>query len=430
MATKKSKRETSVESSGIYHQALDRLERAADHLDLPEDVRERLRRPEQIVQRSIPVRMDDGSTRYFDAWRVRHNSYRGPGKGGIRYHPGVDAEVLKSLAFWMTIKCAVVGLPFGGGKGGVQVDTRAFSPREKEELSRGYARLFSGAIGPDIDVPAPDMGTHGEVMGWMMDEYSQVVGKRTPAVITGKPLEIGGSHVRNGATGLGAHFCLERLAERKGWDPEEGGMTVAVQGLGAAGRRIARLLAGAGYTIVAVSDSGGALYCEKGLNVEGVIDAKKRAGGFENVKVTKTKGLGRGRVRKLTNETILTLDVDLLVLAAVENVITDENAMKVTASTIVEIANGGVSSTADRQLEKQKTFILPDVLVNAGGVAVSHLEWVQNRTGYYWDEERITNDLRDRMVRSFDEVYDRSIEEKIPMRVAAYVQGIERIVDG
>lgn len=411
----------------MYFTALTRLTTAADILDLDDSLRERLMRPEQIVERTIPVRMDDGSTRWFPAWRVRHSTKRGPGKGGLRFADGVDLDVLKSLAFWMTIKCAVVDLPFGGGKGGVDIGDVRLSDREKEELSRGYAREFAQVIGPDIDVPAPDIGTHGEVMAWMMDEYSRVVGRRVPAVITGKPLQVGGSHVRDGATGLGASFCIERLVERKGWKPKEEGMTVAVQGLGAAGRRIARLLVDAGWNLVAVSDSGGAVACEKGLNVEGVIRAKKKNGGLENVNLSKTKGLGFGRLRRLTNEEIVALDVDLLVLAAVENVITDRNASSVRAGLIAEISNGGVSATADEKLERKGVTVLPDVLVNAGGVAVSHLEWVQNRTGYYWSADRITSDLRERMVAAFDAVYDRADADDLSLRSSAYVIALERL---
>lgn len=334
-----------------------------DRLDVSDDARRRLAQPMQTVQVKIPVRMDDGSLQFFQAWRIQYDDTRGPGKGGIRFHQDVSAEDVTALSFWMTIKCAVVDLPFGGAKGGVCVDPRALSRQELERLSRGYVRAFYDVIGPDRDIPAPDVNTNETIMGWMADEFAQIERRQVPAAITGKPPGLGGSKGRTAATGRGALQVLDLWAEHQGKAPNE--LSVAVQGFGNAGYHFARLAHERGYRIVALSDSQGAIHAADGLDPAPIWRHKHETRELKGMVYCDTSVCEEADVEQLTNEELLAMDVDVLVLAAMENAITERNAASVNAATILEIANGPVSGGADRLLMDRGIEALPDVLVNA-----------------------------------------------------------------
>ncbi len=412
------------DSRDVFSDAIKRLDRAFEYSQIDEEALEKLKHPKAILQVSIPLRMDDGSLRIFDGYRVRHDDIRGPTKGGIRYHPSVNLDEVKALAFWMTIKCAVVGIPYGGAKGGITVNPKELSRLELERLSRGFIRQMADFLGPDTDIPAPDVYTNPMVMGWMMDEYSKIVRRHTPAVITGKPVELGGSLGRNDATGRGAFYCIRELEKRNGWKPEE--VRVAVQGFGNAGQSLARLLHEARYKIVAVSDSTGGIYDPGGFDVPSLIQFKNES---RKLKAVYCRGSVCEMVdaRQITNEELLALDVDLLVPAAMENQITAENVERVKASVIVELANGPTSSEADEVLSRRHTLVVPDVLANAGGVVVSYFEWTQNKQGFYWTLEEVHQRLSAIMTREFNAVYDFADEHGIDMRTAAYAHALNRI---
>ncbi|MEZ5170694.1 MAG: Glu/Leu/Phe/Val dehydrogenase [Acidimicrobiia bacterium] len=406
--------------------AIASMEAAAEHVNPDPEVLERLKVPQAVLQVWIPVRMDDGSERIFEGLRVRHTDVRGPSKGGIRFHPKLGLDEVESLAFWMTFKCAALGLPFGGAKGGVVVDAKQLSHLELERLSRGYIEHVADFIGPETDVPAPDVYTNARIMGWMMDEYSTIKRTRTPAVITGKPIELGGSLGRDDATGRGAFHCIEDLANANAWDREN--TTVAVHGFGNAGRSVALRLDEAGYSVVAVSDSQGGLYRPEGLDVASLVRFKEETRRLEAVYC-------RGAVCEvapadgISNEELLELDVDILVPAAIEGVITEDNAKRVRARTVVEVANGPVSAGADPFLEDAGVTVVPDIVANAGGVTVSYFEWVQNRTGDYWPLETVHDRLAARMRREFAAVRGLSGELSVSLRVAAYVHALQRLCD-
>jgi glutamate dehydrogenase (NADP+) len=408
----------------LFQGAIKRLEEAAGRTDLDPEVLERLERPRAIMQVSIPVRRDDGSLSIFEGYRVRYDDTRGPAKGGIRFHPNVDIDELKALALWMCCKCAAVGVPFGGAKGGVSVDPRELSRLELERLSRGYIEHFADFIGPETDIPAPDVYTNEMVMGWMMDEYSTIVRKRTPEVITGKPVELGGSLGRDDATGRGAFYCIRSLEERLGWTPEE--TTVAVQGFGNAGQSVARLLHQRGYRVVAVSDSQGGIHRSEGLDIPSVADRKNETRKLEAVycdgSVCDVVDADR-----ISNEELVELDVDLLVPAALEHVITKPNADRIAARAVVEVANGPTAQDADRILDDRGVSVVPDILANAGGVTVSYFEWIQNRTGEKWRLEEVHRKLEETMTTAFDEIWDLADSEDLSLRTAAYVQALRRI---
>lgn len=388
---------------------LENLERAISKLEVERRVAERLRTPERVLEVEVPVKMDDGGEKLFKGFRVQHNSARGPTKGGIRFHPSVSLDEVKALASLMTWKCALLNLPFGGAKGGVVVDPKELSEGELERLSRGYIRRIAPFIGADKDIPAPDVGTDSRVMAWMLDEYERLVGRHEPGVITGKPLSLGGSQGREEATAQGAIYVLQEAV--KYFDVE--GRRVAIQGFGNAGVNLARKLDELGYKVVAVSDSKGAIYEEKGLNVKEVIEKKRREG-----KVG----------RDMSNEELLELDVDVLIPAAIEGQITEKNADKIRAKLILEVANGPTTSGADEVLKERDIVVIPDILSNAGGVTVSYFEWVQNRTGLYWSREEVLEKLRKRMVASFSEVMEVVRKEGVDMRTAAYILAVSRVV--
>jgi glutamate dehydrogenase (NADP+) len=408
----------------IFEDAMRRLNRAMKYTGFSDEIALRIGTPKSCLEVSVPVRRDDGSLDFFKGYRVRHDDTRGPTKGGLRYHPSVNRDEVQSLAFWMTFKCAVVGIPFGGAKGGISVDAKSLSPMELERLSRGFIRLIADFIGPDVDIPAPDMYTNERIMGWMMDEYSTIRRKQSPAVITGKPVSMGGSVGRSDATGRGAFYCIREMAKKHGMDPAR--TQIAVQGFGNAGQSIARLLHKDGYRIVAVSDSQGAIYRPEGFDVPSLIRAKQET---KHVKAVYCDSALCHAIDadNLTNEELLELDVDILIPAAMENQITAENAPRIKAKRIVEVANGPITSDADEILYDNGIEVMPDILANAGGVTVSYFEWLQNRAGLYWELQEVHQRLQSIMAREFEHIYDLALELKIDMRTAAYVHAIKRI---
>lgn len=413
-------------SHDIFQEALARLDKAFEYADINAEAAEKLKHPKSIVEVSLPVRMDDGSLKIFKGYRVHHNDVRGPTKGGIRFHPDVSLGEVKALAFWMTIKCAVVGIPYGGAKGGVIVDPKQLSRMELERLSRCYIDKIADFIGPDRDIPAPDVYTNPMIMGWMMDQYSTIMRQYTPAVITGKPIPLGGSQGRDDATGRGGYYCIKELEKLRQWDPRK--IRVAVQGFGNAGQHVAKLLHDDGYQIVAVSDSQGGIYRKEGFDVPSLIHIKNST---RKIQAVYCEGSVCEMVdaKSITNEELLELDVDILVPAALENVITEENAHAVKAKVILELANGPTALDADDILKRKNILVIPDVLANAGGVTVSYFEWVQNKSGFYWDLPTIHHRLREIMSREFSNVYQIMEKSEIDMRTAAYVHALNRHVE-
>jgi glutamate dehydrogenase (NADP+) len=400
------------------------LDEALAQIEVSPDTLERLKHPQSHLRVSIPVRMDDGSLRTFRGYRCRYDDSRGPTKGGIRFHPGVNADEVETLAFWMTIKCAVLDLPFGGGKGGVTVNPKELSLMELERLSRGYVDAVADVIGVDVDIPAPDVYTNEMVMGWMVDQYSTIRRAFSPGVITGKPIPLGGSAGRATATGDGGFHVLETLRERI--LPEGDAPTVAVQGFGNAGATVALRLHEAGYRVVAVSDSQGAIHAPDGLHIPSVKQVKEESRKLEGVYC---EGSVCDAVdhEKLSGEELLGLEVDILVPAALENAITEENVDRVRAKVILELANGPVTSAADRTLYERGVVVIPDVLANAGGVTVSWFEWVQNRCGDRWTEEEVARRLEGRMTGETERVWELAEEREVSLRVAAYALALQRI---
>lgn len=408
----------------IFEDAIGRLDRAFQFADIDEEAVERLKHPKQILEVSIPVRMDNGSLRVFTGYRVRHDDTRGPTKGGIRYHPGVNLAEVKALSFWMTFKCAVAGLPYGGGKGGVVVNPKELSRLELERLTRGFIDQLADFIGPETDVPAPDVYTNAMIMGWMMDEYSKIHRCRTPAVITGKPISLGGSLGRDDATGRGAYYCLKELERKRGWKPEE--VRVAVQGFGNAGQHVSQLLYGDGYRIVAVSDSKGGIHKDDGFDIPSLIHIKNESRRLQAVYCDGSV-CEAVDAEEISNEQLLELDVDVLIPAALEDQITSENADGIQAPVIVEVANGPTASEADEVLNEKGKLVIPDILANAGGVTVSYFEWVQNKGGYYWTLDQVQDRLHEIMAREFNNVYDFMEQKDTDMRTAAYAVALDRI---
>jgi glutamate dehydrogenase (NADP+) len=415
---------TTSPTSSLFSDAIKRLDRAFQYAQIDQEALEKLKHPQAILQVSIPVRMDDGSLRVFEGIRVRHDDTRGPTKGGIRYHPHVSLDQIKALAFWMTCKCAVVGLPYGGAKGGVIVQPKELSRLELERLSRGFIRQIADFIGPDTDIPAPDVYTNAMVMGWMMDEYSKIRRQHTPAVITGKPIPLGGSLGRDDATGRGGYYCVKELESRKGWNPQQ--IRVAVQGFGNAGQSIARLLHQDGYKLVAVSDSKGGIYRPEGFDVPSLVHIKSQS---RQLRAVYCDGALCETVdaEAIGNDELLELEVDLLVPAALENQITAENVARIQAPVILELANGPTTSEADAVLSERGVLVVPDILANAGGVTVSYFEWTQNRQGYYWPLEEVHQRLATMMAREFNAIYDLAGRHQIDMRTAAYAHALNRI---
>jgi len=386
-------------------------------LNLEPDIVEVLSNPERIVIVSIPVRMDSGKIKVFTSYRVRHNTARGPAKGGIRYHPGVCLDEVKSLAFWMSTKNGVVGVPYGGGKGGITCNPKEMSQGELERLTRGYAAAIAKFVGPDQDIPAPDVGTNAQIMGWFVDEYCKIAGKYLPGVITAKPLSIGGSRGRGTATGRGAFFAT--LEAVKAFNIPLRGARVSIQGYGNVARPIAKYLHELGCKIVAVSDSRGGAYNPEGMNPLALAEFKDK---------TRTVKGFPGSEETTTLDPI-TVDCDILIPAALEGQITGNNVNDVKAKLVVEEANGPTTPEADKILHEKGVKVIPDVLANAGGVTVSYFEWVQNRMGYYWSDEEVDEKLKQAMTKAFQGVNQTAQRHQIDMRTAAYVTAVRKIVD-
>ena len=400
-----------------YEIAVAQFDKAAAYLPLKTGIREMLRYPKRELTVNFPVKMDDGSVEIFTGYRVHHSAVRGPTKGGIRYHPDVTLDEVRALAMWMTWKCAVVGIPYGGAKGGVICDPKKMSLTELENLTRRYATEIAVLMSPEGDIPAPDVNTNPQVMAWIMDTYSTHRGYSTPAVVTGKPVEIGGSLGRTEATGRGVMFTArEALKHRK--IPMEGA-TVVVQGYGNVGSIAAYLLQDKGCKIVAVSDSQGGIYNPKGFDARDVLRFKGETGTV----------VGYPGTDRVSNEELLELECDLLVPAALEKVITEQNAPRIKARIIAEGANGPTTPEADEILCDRGIFVLPDVLANAGGVTVSYFEWVQGLQFFFWSERQINLQLREIMVRSFEDVLRIAEEKKVDMRVAAHILAISRVAE-
>ena len=397
--------------------ALSQLDDAAEALGLEPGVHEVLRHPRRALAVSVPTRMDDDTIRVFEGYRVHHNTSRGPSKGGIRYHPAVTMDEVKALAMWMTWKCAVVGIPFGGAKGGVVVDPSTMSERELERMTRRYVSEILPLIGPERDIPAPDLGTNQQVMGWIMDTYSTREGFSVPGVVTGKPLAIGGSAGRNLATARGVTDIT--LATLKHLGMSVADARVVIQGFGNVGGGTVRLLHEQGCIIVGVSDAHGGTYNPKGLSPHGLGAHHGRSGMISGYEGGET----------VTNEELLELECDVLIPAAVEAQLTEENADRVKASVIVEAANGPTTPQADEIFVEREVRVVPDILANAGGVTVSYFEWVQDLQAYYWTEDEVNDRLRQIMEQSYADVLTLSEEQKVTMRTAATMLGVRRVAE-
>lgn len=399
----------------LFENAQQQLQAVQNILKLDNVAFKQLMHPKRVVEMALPVKMDDGSLNVYTGYRSQYNDARGPFKGGIRFHPSVTADEVKALSAWMTWKTAVVNIPLGGAKGGVAVDPKQLSSGELERLSRAYVRALVPFIGPDIDIPAPDVSTDPRIMGWMLDEYEAITGRKSPGVITGKPLSIGGSLVREYATAQGTFFVIDELAKRCHL-PQ--GTTVAIQGFGNGGSFLAEILAGAGYTLVAIADSQASLYKEDGLDVAEVIKHKKATGTLGNCVGCET----------LPSEAVLSVPADILVLAAMENVVHSGNQTEVRAKYIVELANGPVTPEADSWLFDQGIIVVPDILANAGGVTVSYYEQVQNASNFYWEEPVILAMLEKTMRQGFNAVLAYQERYNTTYRMAGYVLAVERVV--
>jgi glutamate dehydrogenase/leucine dehydrogenase len=374
-----------------------------------------LEKPQKSIEVSVPVKMDDGSIKVFTGFRVQYSNARGPFKGGLRFHPQVDLAEVKSLAFWMTIKCAVADIPYGGGKGGIEVNPKNLSQAELERLTRGYARAMSKNIGEKEDIPAPDVYTNSQIMAWFMDEYTQIKGKSMPGVVTGKPIEVGGSLGRDSATSQGGYYVLENVLQHMKIERQ---VTIAVNGFGNVGANFARIAEKEGKLVVAVSDSKGGIYNSKGLDIDKVEKHKAKTGsvidfpGAENI----------------SNEDLLNLKVDVLVPAALENVIRKDNYQDIKVKVILELANGPVSREASLKLFQKGIVIIPDVLANAGGVVVSYFEWVQNLANFYWTLEEVSDRLKIKMNEATDKIWKFKETNKVDMRTGAYVLAVKKIL--
>ncbi len=413
-----------------WQRAQAQLKSAASHIELDPLTLLRLENPDRIVEVSLPMKMDDGSVQSFEGFRVQHNNARGPYKGGLRYHPKVDMDEVKALSFWMTMKNAIVDVPFGGGKGGIAVDPKKLSAAELERLTREFARKLAPVIGPEIDVPAPDVNTNGTIMGWIRDEYEKEVGKDSPAVITGKSLKDGGSEGRTEATGQGGRYALDAFMRLRERSPR--GMTVAIQGFGNVGSYLARYLQESGFTIVALSDSKGGIYVPNGITDLGAIEQCKEksgkvAGCYCVGSVCDISNMEQMGGKDISPEDVLTLPVDVVVPAALENAITEKNAGDIKASIVLEMANGPTTREADEILREKDVMVIPDVLANAGGVAVSYFEWYQNMHNEKWTKADVFSKLKEKMDSASEEVDEASKKYKVSLRDAAYIVALERL---
>jgi glutamate dehydrogenase/leucine dehydrogenase len=393
----------------------------------------RLKEPDRVIRGELKVKMDDGSTQKFPAFRAQHNNARGPYKGGVRYHHGVTEEEVKALSTWMTWKSGVTGIPYGGAKGGIVVDPKKLSSRELQRLTRAYTRLIANAVGPWQDIPAPDVNTTGQIMAWMVDEWQHIKQEQGQllenpfATFTGKPLTLGGSQGREEATGLGGVYVLEQLAQRLGWG-ERKDVKIAIQGFGNVGYWFAYHATALGYTVVAVSDSRSAVYVPEGLDPVATLRCKMKTGNLSECTCTE-EGCGTKKGSIISNEALLELDVDVLVPSALENVITADNAAAIKAKHIIEMANGPTTPEADEILAQRGIIVIPDVLANAGGVTTSYLEWVQNLYGYSWSRDEVVAKLKPLMEKAFDDMWQMKLSSGQTARKAAYLIAVKKVVD-
>ncbi|QSS98492.1 Glu/Leu/Phe/Val dehydrogenase [Pontibacillus sp. ALD_SL1] len=412
-----------ADSANENHDKLDVLKstqtvvnKALDKLGYPSEVFELLKEPVRMMTVRIPVRMDDGSIKIFTGYRAQHNDAVGPTKGGVRFHPSVTEKEVKALSIWMSLKAGIVDLPYGGGKGGIVCDPREMSFRELEGLSRGYVRAISQIVGPTKDIPAPDVFTNSQIMAWMMDEYSRIDEFNNPGFITGKPLVLGGSHGRESATAKGVTICIEEAAKKKDIDIK--GARVVIQGFGNAGSFLAKFMHDKGAKVIGISDAQGALHDPEGLDIDYLLDRRDSFGTVTNL-----------FKNTITNEQLLELDCDILVPAAIENQITEENAANIKASIVVEAANGPTTLDGTRILSERGILLVPDVLASSGGVTVSYFEWVQNNQGYYWTEEEVEEKLHKVIVKGFNAVYNTAETRRIDMRLASYMVGVRKMAE-
>jgi len=404
------------ESTNLFTSTQIVIHEALTKLGFSEEMYELLKEPLRMLTVRMPVKMDDGSVKVFTGYRAQHNDAVGPTKGGVRFHPEVNEEEVKALSMWMSLKCGIADLPYGGGKGGIICDPRTMSMGELERLSRAYVRAISQIVGPTKDIPAPDVFTNSQIMAWMMDEYSRLRENDAPGFITGKPLVLGGSQGREKATAQGVTICIEEAAKKRGFSIK--GAKVIVQGFGNAGSFLAKFMHDAGANVVGISDAYGGLYDPNGLDIDYLLDRRDSFGTvttlFENT---------------ITNKELLECECDILVPAAISNQITEDNAHNIKASIVVEAANGPTTLEATRILTERGILLVPDVLASAGGVTVSYFEWVQNNQGYYWSEEEVSEKLEKVLVQAFANVYQLAQARKINMRLAAYMIGARKMAE-
>jgi glutamate dehydrogenase/leucine dehydrogenase len=397
-----------------YQNAMAQLDKVVKVKKFDDNFIASLRQPNRDVRISIPVKMDDGSLKIFEGYRVEYNNALGPYKGGIRYHLDTEINEVKALAFWMTLKCAVTGIPMGGGKGGITVDPKRLSKKELEKLSRGWVRRLAEILGPRKDVPAPDVNTTPEIMSWMTDEYAKITGDTTKATFTGKPIEKGGSEGRGPATGLGGFYVFDTLRKNLNLPKK---CVVAIQGFGNVGGNAARIFTENGHSVIAVSDSKNAIFNKDGLDIKKVEAHKKNTGSLKDF----------ADAKNITNGELLELPCDLLVPAAFENVITKENVEKIKAKAILELANGPITPEADEILFKNKIPVVPDILANSGGVTVSYFEWEQNLKKEHWTEEKVFQKLKIKMIDASKKILEKSKKSKTSLRIGAFILALERI---
>ena len=410
-----------AEKYNPYDNVLKVVKQAAEILGYEESDYEAIKYPERELKVSVPVQMDDGTVKVFEGYRIQHSTSRGPAKGGIRFHPNVNNDEVKALAAWMTFKCAVVGIPYGGGKGGVICDPSQLSEREMRAITRRFTASIAPLIGPDQDIPAPDVGTNAQVMGWMMDTYSMLKGHCVPGVVTGKPIELGGALGRSEATGRGVMLTTKNILAKMGIPME--GTDVVIQGMGNVGSISAKLLHREGMKVVAVSDVSGGIYNPDGLNIPAILeylskDRKNLLSGYEEP-----------GMKRIDNAELLTMKTTVLVPAALENQINADNAEKIQAKLIVEAANGPTTAEADEILERRGITVVPDILTNAGGVVVSYFEWAQNIQSVSWTEEHVNEELKKIMDKAFYAVWDITQEKQVTMRTGAYLIAVKRVVE-
>ncbi len=400
-----------------FASALAQFQAAAAVMKLDARVLDILSQPQRLIELSIPVRLDDGSTKVYTGYRVQHNNARGPYKGGIRFHPDTNIDEVKALAFWMTMKTAVVGIPYGGGKGGVTVNPRDLSKTELERLARGWVQAMYPNLGPTVDVPAPDVYTTPEIMAWMTDEYSRLAGQPTPAAFTGKPIDQGGSAGRETSTSQGGVYIIQELLTKLNRVPR--GTTVAIQGFGNVGAFAAKILQADGFKVVAVSDSSGGIYQPDGLDIAAILAHKQSTGSVTGLDGTAS----------IHNDELLKLEVDLLIPSALEHVLTKTNAPDVKAAAVIELANGPTTPEADTILHERGIHVVPDILANAGGVTGSYFEWEQNMKNQRWTEQQVWEKLKPIMTTAFDETWQAAQRHQVSLRTGAYIVALQRLAE-